>query len=200
MRKLYDNYDANSLHAEDVTSEENAEENDFIDALLNTGLMMHSMDFLASKGYFAKNLNDYRRVLKKIWFQPYSRSNHTTAKGSSGFEHIFLVEKKRGSHITGLHNWVFFATAEYHNKADYLGYVSKKELSNVSYLGMFIFLLVFLWMMHCFSFLPIESSSFEVLSVVHGEDQVVVYVYWNTAGIRNGSLHSVLLREAEQEL
>ena len=131
MRKLYDNYDLNSLHAEIITPEEDLEENDFIDGLLNTNIMIHSMDFLASKGFFSKNLTVYKNILKKIWFHPYSRSNHTELS-SSGFEHVFLVEKKRGNHITGLHNWIFFATQEYDNKADYLGYISKENLANVS--------------------------------------------------------------------
>ncbi|XP_001603664.1 poly(U)-specific endoribonuclease homolog [Nasonia vitripennis] len=129
MQKLYDNYDMNTLHAEDVTLEEDEEENDFIDSLLNTSIMMHSMDFLSSKGFFQKNINEYRQILKKIWFHQYSRSNRTEL-GSSGFEHVFLVEKKGGSHITGLHNWIFFATEEYENKANYLGYISKLELAN----------------------------------------------------------------------
>lgn len=131
MRKLFDNYDMNTLHAEDITPEEDEEENNFISSLLDTSIMMHSMDFLASKGYFSKNMNEYKQVLKKIWFHPYSRSNRTELS-SSGFEHVFLVEKKRGSHITGLHNWIFFATKEYEDKANYLGYITKQELANVS--------------------------------------------------------------------
>lgn len=130
MRKLYDNYDMNTQHAEIITPKEDMEEDSFIDELLNTSIMIHTMDFLASKGYFKKNLNEYRQILKKIWFQPYSRNNRTEL-GSSGFEHVFLVEKKR-SYITGLHNWIFFATAEYDDKANYLGYIAMEELANVS--------------------------------------------------------------------
>ncbi|KAJ8672657.1 hypothetical protein QAD02_003916 [Eretmocerus hayati] len=143
LQKLYDNYDMNSLHAESVTEQEILEEDEFIDAILNTSVMMHTMDFLARKGYFRKDLNEYKATLKRIWFTQYSRTNHTSHQGSSGFEHVFLVEKKRGNHITGLHNWIFFATEEYHNKADYLGYISKEVLADraavlkfyVSYLG-----------------------------------------------------------------
>ncbi|XP_014213162.1 poly(U)-specific endoribonuclease homolog [Copidosoma floridanum] len=127
--KLYDNYEIDSLKAEDITSSETAEEDQFIDALLETDLMMHTMDFLAKKEYFSKNHEVYRNVLKKIWFHPYARSNVTRAVGSSGFEHVFVVEKNR-HHITGLHNWIFFASREYDNKANYLGFIKIKRLAD----------------------------------------------------------------------
>ncbi|KAL7296382.1 hypothetical protein TKK_0010395 [Trichogramma kaykai] len=142
MRKLYDNYNLNSHYHEHVTLEEDIEENQFINSLLEQELLVYTMDFLASKGYFAKNFHEYKRILKDLWFRRFSRFNET-ALGSSGFEHVFLVEKKHNRYITGLHNWIFFADEENSNKANYLGYVAKVDLHKkaailkfyVSYLG-----------------------------------------------------------------
>lgn len=50
--------------------------------------------------------------------------------GSSGFEHIFLAEKKNNE-ISGLHNWIYFDHAELNNIVDYLGYMKKIDLGEV---------------------------------------------------------------------
>jgi poly(U)-specific endoribonuclease len=50
--------------------------------------------------------------------------------GSSGFEHVFLTEIKKGQ-VSGLHNWIYFNDAEKKNEANYLGYMKKIDLGNV---------------------------------------------------------------------
>ncbi|XP_011501208.1 PREDICTED: poly(U)-specific endoribonuclease homolog [Ceratosolen solmsi marchali] len=127
--KLYDNYNIYSNHAEDMTVEENIEENAFINSLLDTKIMANTMNFLATKGYFRKNLDTYKQIIKKIWFGLYSRSNHTSL-GSSGFEHVFLVEQRKDRRIIGLHNWIFFAIEESNEKVNYLGYINNKRIDN----------------------------------------------------------------------
>lgn len=131
MRKLFDNYDIDSRHEEVVTQEEEMEENNFIESLLNSRVIIKALDFLSSKGFFAKGLSEYKSVLRNIWFDVYSRDNHTKF-GSSGFEHVFLVERKKGNQITGLHNWIFFAHEEAAERLNYLGYVAKDEIEDVS--------------------------------------------------------------------
>lgn len=55
--------------------------------------------------------------------------------GSSGFEHVFMNEMKRGSPI-GMHNWIYYYYHE--NKrgklhdVDYKGYMKTLELGDVS--------------------------------------------------------------------
>lgn len=60
--------------------------------------------------------------------------------GSSGFEHIFLGELKN-KQVSGLHNWLYFYDQEKKNAANYLGYMKKIDLGNVS---MFVFLFIYL--------------------------------------------------------
>lgn len=52
--------------------------------------------------------------------------------GSSGFEHVFLAELKNNQ-VSGLHNWLYFNEEEKNRRANYLGYMKKIDLGNVSY-------------------------------------------------------------------
>ncbi|XP_066599179.1 endoribonuclease CG2145-like [Prorops nasuta] len=128
LLKLYDNYLIDARQAEIKTDEEVVEENDFLDILINQTVVLKAMDFLADKGFFIKSLNEYLIILKQVWFQIYSRGKGIY--GSSGFEHVFLMEKKKGSKLIGLHNWIFFAKQELSNKINYLGLIKNKTFYN----------------------------------------------------------------------
>lgn len=53
--------------------------------------------------------------------------------GSSGFEHVFLAElKKDKNEVSGLHNWLYFHEAEQKKLVNYLGYMKKIDLGDVS--------------------------------------------------------------------
>lgn len=52
--------------------------------------------------------------------------------GSSGFEHVFLTELKNNQ-VSGLHNWLYFNEEEKKHNANYLGYMRKVDLGNVSF-------------------------------------------------------------------
>ncbi|XP_046832097.1 endoribonuclease CG2145-like isoform X2 [Vespa crabro] len=128
LNNLFDNYELDISKTEVVTREESAEEDEFIDALASSDIITSVMNFLATKGYFAMNPQTYKTVLKSIWFHPYSRIKGSI--GSSGFEHVFLVEKKKDNSIVGLHNWIYFAKQESLNNLNYLGYGRKVLLDN----------------------------------------------------------------------
>ncbi|KAK2577988.1 hypothetical protein KPH14_008418 [Odynerus spinipes] len=126
--KLFDNYELDIRQREVVTPEEGLEEDDFINTLISSDITTKTMNFLATKGYFMKSPQTYKNIIKSIWFQPYSRIKG--AVGSSGFEHVFLVEKKNDNSIVGLHNWIYFAKQETSNNLNYLGYGRKILLDN----------------------------------------------------------------------
>ena len=80
-------------------------------------------------GKISKDPNDFKQKLKEIWFNTYSRGGGRI--GSSGFEHVFLAEIKKNA-VSGLHNWLYFNDAEVKGTANYLGYMHKIDLGNVS--------------------------------------------------------------------
>lgn len=51
---------------------------------------------------------------------------------SSGFEHVFLSEIKRGK-IIGLHNWIYFAEAEKRGQLNYKGWMKVVDLGEVRF-------------------------------------------------------------------
>ena len=94
---------------EDVTREEVKEEQDFIDAIVDTKVMEITMEFLSSKGLIGEDTMSFKRLLHRMWFALYPRS--WRIKGSCAFEHVFLGEVKNGK-VNGFHNWLFFLLEE----------------------------------------------------------------------------------------
>lgn len=127
MRALFNNYELDTQVNEHVTAMEKKEENDFVDALLATGVMRTAMLFLQKKGVVTADPKTHHDLLKTIWFALYSRGNGKI--GSSGFEHVFLNEISNGTMI-GLHNWVYLYEQEKAGVLDYQGYIKKMDLGN----------------------------------------------------------------------
>ncbi|KAK7794916.1 hypothetical protein R5R35_005891 [Gryllus longicercus] len=127
VRRMFDNYIADTGINEQVTTQEVSEENGLLDAVIATSVMNHTLNFLATHGLVRRNTNALKSLLRELWFTMYSRGGGKM--GSSAFEHVFLAELKRGE-ISGMHNWIFFSFEEARNTADYMGYIRKLELGN----------------------------------------------------------------------
>ena len=113
LMALYDNYLEDVTRVEDRTSQERREEADLLDEIMKSSTMKETIKFLRSKKLWTKSTNDFRKFLSELWFDNYSRGGRIL--GSSGFEHVFLGEKKRGV-VQGFHNWVYFYYMEKLNK------------------------------------------------------------------------------------
>lgn len=99
------------------------------------------MDFLEQKQFVSSEPKEQFDLIKRLWFDFYPR-NKNTMKTSSGFEHVFLSEIKKGK-IIGLHNWIYFADAEKRGELDYKGWMRKIDLGDVRLtLILYIFLLL----------------------------------------------------------
>ncbi|XP_004518357.1 poly(U)-specific endoribonuclease homolog [Ceratitis capitata] len=130
LRRLFDNY-VLDVHTIESTSDEQAQEElDFLNAILKTSMMKHTMRFLQQKGRVSAEHNAQLQLLKSIWFTQYSRSKGRM--GSSGFEHVFLAELREES-ILGLHNWIYFHEQEMQGNLDYKGFIEKIELDKNKY-------------------------------------------------------------------
>ena len=113
LRLLYDNYDEDVAVKEDRTRSERREEDSFLDEVMRTETMKTTLTFLRRRNLFVKSDADFKKLLKELWFENYSRKNRVLA--SSGFEHVFLGEKKDGK-VQGFHNWAFFHDMEKRKK------------------------------------------------------------------------------------
>ncbi|XP_008109644.1 poly(U)-specific endoribonuclease-A isoform X2 [Anolis carolinensis] len=125
---LLDNYEASTGMAELVTSEETAENNRFLDAVLETEVMKIALQYLVGKNWTKPDLKNFKSQLYDIWFHLYSRERGN-GPDSCGFEHVFVGETKRGHEILGLHNWVQFYLQEKLKHIDYKGYVARQNKS-----------------------------------------------------------------------
>ncbi|KAJ8674412.1 hypothetical protein QAD02_005674 [Eretmocerus hayati] len=125
---LHDNYKLNTAESEIMTKTNVLEEETLIRTFLDTKVMSQAMNFLASKGLVKRNPNDYKQLLREIWFTTYPRGGHKAS--SSGFEHVFLAELKLGKELIGLHNWVYFLIQEFKQNLNYLGYMKSLNFGN----------------------------------------------------------------------
>ena len=113
LMALYDNYQEDVSRREDRTRQERREEDQFLTEIINTETMQETIKFLRNKKLWRKSNNDFKKKLSELWFENYSRGGRIL--GSSGFEHVFLGEKKNGK-VQGFHNWVYFYHMEATNK------------------------------------------------------------------------------------
>ncbi|RZC32232.1 XendoU domain containing protein [Asbolus verrucosus] len=127
MLQLHNNYILETNVDENYTPQEKNEENSLLDTILNTSVMQHTKNFLMQKGRIGRDPQEFREILREIWFNMYARGGRKI--GSSGFEHVFLAELKNNQ-VSGLHNWLYFNEEEKNNRANYLGYMKKIDLGN----------------------------------------------------------------------
>ncbi|XP_059813313.1 uridylate-specific endoribonuclease A [Hypanus sabinus] len=115
---LLDNYNRMTGIPEEFTPEQLREEDAFLNEIMKTPIMNKLYSVLHSKNLY-NSVTDFKEDLKKMWFGLYSRAN--TALDSSGFEHVFSGEVKRGK-VSGFHNWVRFYFAEKNKELNYYSY------------------------------------------------------------------------------
>lgn len=116
LKNLQDNYIPDVTIDEDVEPIEVEELETFLQAIMATKVMEVAEAFLVDNEIYTGNLTD---KIKEIWFDLYSRSGGPV--GSSGFEHTFVGEIKKGK-VSGFHNWVNFYHEEQNGNLNYEGW------------------------------------------------------------------------------
>ncbi|RCN29801.1 endoribonuclease XendoU [Ancylostoma caninum] len=93
-----------------------------LDTWTNTKVFRLAFDYMHAKGEkHATTFEAFKKFLFNFWFGTYSRCNGPV--GSSGFEHVFTGEWKRGT-VGGHHSWVTYYAAQKAGKINYHGYFS----------------------------------------------------------------------------
>lgn len=122
---LLDNYEPDVGQPERDNMMEKMEMQIFMDAVMNTPEMRETYNFLKEKGIFTGSRDSFVAHIRKIWTGLFD--NDGTRKnvlGSSGFEHVFIGEVKRGK-VSGQHNWIQMFMEEKDGHMNYKGYLSK---------------------------------------------------------------------------
>lgn len=123
LKALLDNYNRDVSRAEAQTAQESREEDNFLDALMATSVMVKTEKFLKEKGFISGSL---RPVLQRLWLTTYRRAG---ALSSSGLEHVFVGEVK-GTKVTGFHGWLNFYLQEQKGKLNYYGHMKIKDIGS----------------------------------------------------------------------
>ncbi|XP_069750549.1 uridylate-specific endoribonuclease A [Narcine bancroftii] len=125
---LLDNYHRMTDVPEKFSPEQLGEEDAFIKEIMKTPIMNKLYSVLHSKNLY-NSVTEFEKDLKMMWFGLYSRARDIDILDSSGFEHVFSGEVKRGK-VSGFHNWVRFYLAEKNNELNYYSYNYKGAWTN----------------------------------------------------------------------
>lgn len=117
---LLDNYDPWTGTAEPYCEECLNEQDEFLNAIMETEVMKLAWEFLKNKSLANESLPLFKKELLNNWFYPYIRSH--SVYGSSGFEHVFSGET-RGKKIQGFHNWIKLYLLEKSGHAKFMKHV-----------------------------------------------------------------------------
>jgi len=126
---LLDNYEPQTGATEKVTRAEQHEMDAFLTAVMQTKPMQFCHKYCKHKkpSEIPSSLQDFKKLLYKIWFELYRRESYND---SSGFEHVFVGEIKNDK-ISGFHNWIHFYLEEKAGRLDYKGYIKPRNKNEV---------------------------------------------------------------------
>uniref|UniRef100_A0A8C8SD30 Uridylate-specific endoribonuclease n=1 Tax=Pelusios castaneus TaxID=367368 RepID=A0A8C8SD30_9SAUR len=116
--KLLDNYQRQTGRGEAFNAEQLKEQDNFLWEAMKTEPMKKLYDFFHKKNRYSTP-EEFVSDLKEMWFGLYSRGQDEG--DSSGFEHVFVGEVKKGK-VSGFHNWIRFYLLEKEGLVDYYSY------------------------------------------------------------------------------
>ncbi|XP_076412801.1 uridylate-specific endoribonuclease [Peromyscus maniculatus bairdii] len=112
---LLNNYQRATGHGEHFSAQQLEEQAVFLREVMKTAVMKELYGFLHHQNRYSSE-QEFADDLKNMWFGLYSRGSEEG--DSSGFEHVFSGEVKKGK-VTGFHNWIRFYLQEKEGLLDY---------------------------------------------------------------------------------
>uniref|UniRef100_U6CTA8 Uridylate-specific endoribonuclease n=1 Tax=Neovison vison TaxID=452646 RepID=U6CTA8_NEOVI len=116
---LLNNYQRATGRGEHFSAQQLAEQDVFLREVMRTAVMKELYGFLRHQNRYGSE-QEFVDDLKNMWFGLYSRGNEE--EDSSGFEHVFSGEIKKGK-VTGFHNWIRFYMQEKEGLVDYYSHI-----------------------------------------------------------------------------
>ncbi|XP_037371162.1 uridylate-specific endoribonuclease [Talpa occidentalis] len=116
---LLNNYQRATGRGEHFNSQQLAEQDTFLTEVMKTAVMKELYSFLHHQNRYSSE-KEFVNDLKNMWFGLYSRGSEEA--DSSGFEHVFSGEVKKGK-VTGFHNWIRFYMQEKEGLVDYYSHI-----------------------------------------------------------------------------
>ncbi|KAI5930116.1 uridylate-specific endoribonuclease isoform X4 [Manis javanica] len=116
---LLNNYQRATGRGEHFSAQQLAEQDTFLREVMKTAVMAELYSFLRHQNRYSSE-QEFFSDLKNMWFGLYSRGDNKA--DSSGFEHVFSGEVKKGK-VTGFHNWIRFYMQEKEGLVDYYSYI-----------------------------------------------------------------------------
>ncbi len=137
IRKLFDNYTLKDGQPEEVTEQELAEQEAFLDAIMPTAVMQRTLRYINDNRLTSQPMNaeTMRRLLKKHWFELYTNHYRRDRPNPdvSGFEHVIVGDESRSGGIGGHHFWWKFLLDQLAGTADSVGHHYRFEASQNRY-------------------------------------------------------------------
>jgi len=126
---LLDNYIADEGVVEQVTEQEKAENDAFLNLILDTSVMQYAHKWLVANKKVPAERDAFLALLNKAWFGLYRRK---IPNDSSGFEHVFLGERE-AEKVVGLHNWLQLRNEEIAGRLNYKGKIRPRRRVPANY-------------------------------------------------------------------
>jgi poly(U)-specific endoribonuclease len=112
--KLFNNYTLDQTKSENNFPEEEAEIQEFLEAIYLSAPMEIARDFVSKQSGQTVSDDQWWAILQRVWFEQFSNDKN---KDLSGFEHVVVGEQKQGK-VQGYHFWYKYYMDEHFRRDD----------------------------------------------------------------------------------
>jgi poly(U)-specific endoribonuclease len=111
---LFNNYTLDQTKPENNFLEEEAEVQEFLDAVYKSAPMKVARDYVATQSGQSVSEDQWWAILQRVWFEQFDNGRN---QDLSGFEHVVVGEQKQGK-VQGYHFWYKYYMDEHFRQDD----------------------------------------------------------------------------------